>query len=40
MRDLPEPVKRHARKAYQLFRNDPAHPSLNFKSVSETARFE
>jgi hypothetical protein len=30
---LPEPVKRHARKAYQLFRENPRHPSLQFREV-------
>lgn len=30
---LPQPVQQQARAAYQLFRNDPAHPSLRFKPV-------
>ena len=33
--ELPEPVKRQAREAYKLFRNDPSHPSLNFKPVAK-----
>jgi hypothetical protein len=32
---LPESVQEHARKAYRLFRENPAHPSLQFKKVSE-----
>ena len=31
--DLPEEVKRRARRAYQLFEEDPRHPSLRFKRV-------
>jgi hypothetical protein len=31
---LPESVQRQARDAYQLFREDPFHPGLQFKSVS------
>ena len=30
---LPENVQQRARHAYQLFREDPAHPSLRFKQV-------
>ena len=30
---LPQQVQQQARAAYQLFRNDPAHPSLRFKPV-------
>jgi hypothetical protein len=30
---LPEPVKAQARKAYQLWRTNPAHPGLNFKRI-------
>ena len=30
---LPEPARRRAREAYRLFRENPAHPSLNFKPV-------
>ncbi len=33
--NLPEEVRRQARKAYLLFRNDPRHPSLRFKKVDE-----
>ena len=32
---LPEEVRRHARRAYQLFRADPSHSSLRFKKVDE-----
>jgi len=31
--DLPEPVKAQARKAYRLWRQNAAHPSLQFKKV-------
>ena len=33
--DLPEGVQRKARLAYQLFRESPYHPSLQFKKVDE-----
>jgi hypothetical protein len=33
---LPEDVQSQARKAYRLFRADPAHPSLRFKKVEAT----
>ena len=32
---LPERVRLQARRAYLLFRHNPAHPSLNFKTVDE-----
>lgn len=32
---LSESVREQARKAYQLFRENPAHPSLQFKKVSD-----
>jgi hypothetical protein len=32
-RDLPEPVRVAARKNYRLWRQNPAHPSLQFKRV-------
>jgi len=32
---LPAEVKRRARKAYQLWRNDPHHGSLHFKKVGK-----
>jgi len=32
-RQLPKPIRQQARKAYQLFRDNPQHPSLNFKRV-------
>jgi hypothetical protein len=30
---LPEPVKEQARKSYQLWRQNSAHPSLHFKRI-------
>jgi hypothetical protein len=30
---LPEVIRRQAREAYQLFRQNPAHPSLRFRQV-------
>jgi hypothetical protein len=33
---LPEPVKAQARKAYELWRTDPHHPSLRFKRIHKT----
>jgi mRNA-degrading endonuclease RelE of RelBE toxin-antitoxin system len=32
-RRLPKEVREQARKAYRLFRQNPQHPSLNFKPV-------
>ena len=32
-RELPLDVRQVVRKAYTLFRDNPAHPSLNFKRV-------
>ena len=32
-RELPEPIRGAARKAYQLFRENPNHPSLQFKKI-------
>ena len=32
-RKLPKEVREQARKAYRLFRDNPQHPSLNFKRV-------
>lgn len=31
--NLPQDVQVRARRAYQLFRRNPAHPGLNFKKV-------
>ena len=31
--DLPQQIKRQARKAYKLFERDPRHPSLQLKKV-------
>ena len=33
---LPEQVQQRARAAFQLFKNDPTHPSLRFKQVHTT----
>ncbi len=33
-RGLPADVQEHARQAYRLFRENPGHPSLRFKKVS------
>lgn len=33
--DLPEEVQRKGRLAYQLFRENPYHPSLHFEKVDE-----
>ncbi len=33
--DLPEGAQRKARLAYQLFRENPYHPSLQFKKVGK-----
>ncbi len=32
-RQLPKEIRQQARKAYQLFHDNPQHPSLNFKRV-------
>lgn len=32
---LPEKVREQARRAYVLFRENPAHPGLNFKKIDE-----
>ena len=33
---LPEEIQAQARRAYRLFRTDPAQPSLRFKKVEQT----
>jgi len=33
--ELPERVKRTARKNYKLWKNSPSHPSLGFKEVNQ-----
>lgn len=33
--ELPERVKKAAKKNYQLWKNDPNHPSLEFKEINE-----
>jgi hypothetical protein len=35
-RALPEAIRRQAREAYQLFLQNPAHPSLRFRQVHPT----
>jgi hypothetical protein len=32
---LPSEVQARARRAYRLFRQNPSHPSLNFKKVND-----
>jgi len=34
-RNLPESVRRTARRRYHLWLSDPAHPSLHFKPIGE-----
>jgi len=34
--DLPADVQRAARRAYRQFRNNPAHPGLQFKKLEAT----
>ena len=34
--ELPGPVQRNARRAYQTFLRNPSHPSLQFKQVHAT----
>ena len=36
LRDLPDAIRRQARTAYLRFRDDPRHPSLQFKLVHAT----
>ena len=36
---LPENIRRQARDAYRLFRNNPLHPSLRFKRVHPSRRI-
>lgn len=36
---LPKSVQRQAREAYRLFKNNPYHPSLNFKQVDSKQRI-
>ena len=33
--ELPKPIKDLANKAYKLFQEDPSHPSLHFKKVTD-----
>ena len=33
LKELPGPVRLQARRAYRLFRQNPAHPGLRFKQV-------
>ncbi len=34
-RELPRDIQKAAQNAYRLFRNDPNHPSLQFKKVHD-----
>ncbi|MFM9940750.1 MAG: hypothetical protein ACKVP7_14800 [Hyphomicrobiaceae bacterium] len=34
---LPADVQEHARRSYEQFRADPAHPGLQFKRISKAA---
>ena len=34
-RKLPEEVRKQARASYQLFRQNPNHPSLHFKCIGQ-----
>jgi len=36
LRELPEPIRKQAREAFQLFMKNPDHPSLRFKQVHDT----
>lgn len=38
-RKLPKEIREQARKAYRLFRDNPGHPSLNFKPIHPTEPF-
>jgi len=38
-RKLPADIREQARKAYRLFRDNPQHPSLNFKSIHPTEPY-
>jgi hypothetical protein len=35
-KDLPPEIQEQARKAYKLFKQNPYHPSLRFKSIHPT----
>jgi hypothetical protein len=35
---LPQDIQAQARRAYRLFRTDPAHPSLRFKKVEQSEK--
>lgn len=37
--ELPEPVKKAARKTFFLWRDNPYHPSLHFKCVNQEERI-
>jgi len=34
--DLPESIKKEAKKAYRLFKNNPYYPGLHFKRIHST----
>jgi len=37
-RELPDSVKKQARKAYRLWKANPSHPSLQFKPISRSGK--
>jgi mRNA-degrading endonuclease RelE of RelBE toxin-antitoxin system len=37
--NLPENIRKQARDAYQLFTENPSHPSLRFKQIHPTRRI-
>jgi len=37
--NLPNEVQLRAKRAYQLFRQNPSHPGLNFKKVDEVSNI-
>jgi len=37
--DLPKRVKRTARKNYRLWKDDPSHPSLEFKEANDKEKI-
>lgn len=38
-RRLPKEIREQARKAYRLFKENPTHPSLHFKSIHPSQPF-
>lgn len=39
LRDLPKDIRKQARDSYQLFKDNPYHPSLQFKQVNPRKRL-